>query len=182
MADVTPDELVARADAFRPRLLEEQAATEERSYYSEETARGVQGRRLRPDPRAAPLRRSRARPADLLPGDVVDRARLPLDRLDAHARRRPTRCRPPRTSRRKRRTSSSRMPVGTSSPRRASPFRTRARSPSTAATASAAPGTSARASPTRRTTCRSCRPATGTRRSSRSCRGRSSGCSTTGAI
>lgn len=34
--DVTPDELVARADAFRPLLLEEQAATEERSYYSEE--------------------------------------------------------------------------------------------------------------------------------------------------
>ena len=33
---VTADELVARADAFRPRLLEEQAATEERSYYSEE--------------------------------------------------------------------------------------------------------------------------------------------------
>ena len=33
---MTPDELVARADAFRPRLLEEQAATEERSFYSEE--------------------------------------------------------------------------------------------------------------------------------------------------
>src|SRR5262249_6597044 len=33
---VTPDELVARADALRPRLLEEQAATEERGYYSEE--------------------------------------------------------------------------------------------------------------------------------------------------
>jgi 3-hydroxy-9,10-secoandrosta-1,3,5(10)-triene-9,17-dione monooxygenase len=33
---MTPDELVAQADALRPRLLEEQAATEERSRYSEE--------------------------------------------------------------------------------------------------------------------------------------------------
>ena len=33
---VTADEVVARADSLRPRLLEEQAATEERSYYSEE--------------------------------------------------------------------------------------------------------------------------------------------------
>jgi 3-hydroxy-9,10-secoandrosta-1,3,5(10)-triene-9,17-dione monooxygenase len=35
-SDPTPDELVARADALRPRLLEEQAATEARSRYSEE--------------------------------------------------------------------------------------------------------------------------------------------------
>jgi 3-hydroxy-9,10-secoandrosta-1,3,5(10)-triene-9,17-dione monooxygenase len=34
--EVTPEELVARADSLRPRLLEEQAATEQRSYYSEE--------------------------------------------------------------------------------------------------------------------------------------------------
>jgi 3-hydroxy-9,10-secoandrosta-1,3,5(10)-triene-9,17-dione monooxygenase len=33
------EELVARADAFRPRLLEEQAATEERGYYSDELHR-----------------------------------------------------------------------------------------------------------------------------------------------
>jgi 3-hydroxy-9,10-secoandrosta-1,3,5(10)-triene-9,17-dione monooxygenase len=33
---VTADELVARADALRPRLLEEQAATEERTRYSED--------------------------------------------------------------------------------------------------------------------------------------------------
>ena len=32
----TPDELIAAADALRPRLLEEQAATEERTRYSEE--------------------------------------------------------------------------------------------------------------------------------------------------
>jgi 3-hydroxy-9,10-secoandrosta-1,3,5(10)-triene-9,17-dione monooxygenase len=38
MADVelSADELVARADAFRPRLLEDQAAAEERAQYSEE--------------------------------------------------------------------------------------------------------------------------------------------------
>jgi 3-hydroxy-9,10-secoandrosta-1,3,5(10)-triene-9,17-dione monooxygenase len=34
---MTADEIVARADAMRPRLLEEQAATEERTFYSEET-------------------------------------------------------------------------------------------------------------------------------------------------
>ncbi len=32
----TPDEMLARADAFRPRLLAEQAATEARGYYSQE--------------------------------------------------------------------------------------------------------------------------------------------------
>jgi 3-hydroxy-9,10-secoandrosta-1,3,5(10)-triene-9,17-dione monooxygenase len=35
--DLTPDALVARATAMRARLREEQAATEERTYYSEET-------------------------------------------------------------------------------------------------------------------------------------------------
>jgi 3-hydroxy-9,10-secoandrosta-1,3,5(10)-triene-9,17-dione monooxygenase len=35
--EVTPEEIVARADAMRPRLLEEQAATEDRSFYSEAT-------------------------------------------------------------------------------------------------------------------------------------------------
>jgi 3-hydroxy-9,10-secoandrosta-1,3,5(10)-triene-9,17-dione monooxygenase len=35
-ADPTPDELVARADALRPTLLAEQAATEARGYYSDE--------------------------------------------------------------------------------------------------------------------------------------------------
>jgi 3-hydroxy-9,10-secoandrosta-1,3,5(10)-triene-9,17-dione monooxygenase len=35
-AVTTPNEIVAKADAFRVRLLEEQAATEERGYYSEE--------------------------------------------------------------------------------------------------------------------------------------------------
>jgi 3-hydroxy-9,10-secoandrosta-1,3,5(10)-triene-9,17-dione monooxygenase len=33
----TPEELVARADAMRPQLLERQAETEERTYYSQET-------------------------------------------------------------------------------------------------------------------------------------------------
>ena len=37
--ELTPDVLVSRADAFRPLMLDEQAATEERSYYSEEVHR-----------------------------------------------------------------------------------------------------------------------------------------------
>lgn len=35
--DLTPATVIARAEALRPHLLEEQAATEERTYYSEET-------------------------------------------------------------------------------------------------------------------------------------------------
>ena len=34
---MTPDEMVARAEGMRTHLLEEQAATEERTYYSRET-------------------------------------------------------------------------------------------------------------------------------------------------
>jgi 3-hydroxy-9,10-secoandrosta-1,3,5(10)-triene-9,17-dione monooxygenase len=37
--DLTPREIVARATAMRPALLEQQAATEERTFYSEETHR-----------------------------------------------------------------------------------------------------------------------------------------------
>jgi 3-hydroxy-9,10-secoandrosta-1,3,5(10)-triene-9,17-dione monooxygenase len=32
--DLTPEEMIARATALRPWLIEEQAATEERTYYS----------------------------------------------------------------------------------------------------------------------------------------------------
>ena len=37
--DLTPREIVARAEAMRDSLLEQQAATEERTFYSEETHR-----------------------------------------------------------------------------------------------------------------------------------------------
>ena len=154
----TPAEIVAAADALRPQLYAEQAATEERSYYSQELHEAFREagfyRLLMPRrygglefdlPTYYRVITSIARgcPSSgwMLALGIGARPAARLLLLRARAGRAP-------------------RGRDTSSPRRASASRTRAPTASTAATASAARGTSARASPTRPTTCRSCRSAT----------------------
>ena len=62
---VTPQTLIDRAIALRPKLIEEQAATEERTLLLAGDARGVPARGLLPALHPAPLRRLRVRRADV---------------------------------------------------------------------------------------------------------------------
>ena len=115
---VTSDEFVASADALRPQLLEEQAETEARGYYSEELHEAFRDagfyRILVPRRYGGP----RVRRADLLPRDRR-RSRAAARPPAGCSRSVPaTRCRSGRTSRRRHRTSSSR--TATSSRPRAS--------------------------------------------------------------
>ena len=87
--ELTPREIVARAAAMRPELLERQQETEERTFYAQDTHEAFARGGLLPDPPAAALRRLRVRPRDLLPRDHRDRARLPVDRVVPVPRRGP---------------------------------------------------------------------------------------------
>ena len=78
---LTPDELIARAVALRPRLIEQQAECEERTYYSRGAPPGVRERRLLPALRAPAVRRLRVRRPHLRAAPRRDRARLRQHRL-----------------------------------------------------------------------------------------------------
>ena len=86
---VTSDELVSRAAARAPAPARGAGCDGVPGLLLGGDPPGVQGCRLLPNPRPAPLRRSRARCPDLLPRHIVDRARMPLHGLDARARFRP---------------------------------------------------------------------------------------------
>ena len=111
------EELLSRALELRPLLLEQQAATEERTFFAPETHELFREAGLLQAARPAQVRRPGGRPPDLLRGDDLHRARLPRRRAGSCACRPATRCSSRATSRRARRTRSS-APSAASSSRR----------------------------------------------------------------
>ena len=147
--DLTPREMIARAVALRPKLVEQQAECEERTYLLAGAARGVRRSRLLPALRPAALRRLRVRRADVHAA-WCSRSRAAARRpRGAWASPPRMRCRWRRGGRSRRRRRSS--ATATSAPR-PWPRRSGRRRSSTTAGSSTAARRTRRASPTRPTT------------------------------